>query len=443
MRPLPAVAIVGRPNVGKSTLFNRLGRRRSAIVHAQPGVTRDVQRAPGEWTGVSFELIDTGGLFSGVDDDVVSQVEARALREAECADVVLFVVDASAGLMPDDAEVAERVRTFGVPVLLVVNKVEKAANRAGAVEFHRLGFEPVYEVSAMHGEGTGDLLDGVVALLPRDAGEPPGPDLRLAVVGMPNVGKSSLVNALVGDEAAIVDERPGTTRDAVDITLQWRGRRVTLVDTAGIKRKARAHDAMSVLSAIKSLESIERCDVALVLLDASREIANQDVKVGSYPHKAGRGVVVCFNKWDLVEKGDRTYREFEREFRRRFGFLAYAPVLFISALTRQRLGKVIETAWRVKEDRERRIPTAELNRFVVALNRTATPPSHGGGTGRIYYGTQIGVAPPVFSFFVNKTRFFSRSYVRFLSNRLHEAFAFGGTLIRVNLVEKKARGGTR
>ncbi|MDH3198680.1 MAG: ribosome biogenesis GTPase Der, partial [Candidatus Krumholzibacteria bacterium] len=344
MRPLPAVAIVGRPNVGKSTLFNRLGQRRSAIVHAQPGVTRDVQRAPGEWTGVSFELIDTGGLFSGVDDDLVSQVEARALREAERADVVLFVVDASAGLMPDDAEVAERVRTFGVPVLLVVNKVEKMANRAGAVEFHRLGFEPVYEVSALHGEGTGDLLDDVVALLPRDVGEPPGADLRLAVVGVPNVGKSSLVNALVGDEAAIVDERPGTTRDSVDLTVQWHGRRVTLVDTAGIKRKARAHDAMSVLSAIKSLESIERCDVALVLLDASRKIANQDVKVGSYPHRAGRGVVICFNKWDLVEKGDRTYREFEREFRRRFGFLAYAPVLFISALTRQRLGKVIETA---------------------------------------------------------------------------------------------------
>ena len=443
MKALPAVVIVGRPNVGKSTLFNRLARSRSAIVHAQPGVTRDVQRAPAEWSGVRFELVDTGGLFSGVDDDLVPQVEVRALREAERAQVALFIVDASVGLVPADAEVAERVRTFGVPVLLVVNKVEKMANRAAAVEFHRLGFEPIYEVSALHGEGTGDLLDDVVALLPRESAEPPSPDLRLAVVGMPNVGKSSLVNALVGDEAAIVDERPGTTRDAVDVTVQWHGRRVTLVDTAGIKRKARAHDDLSVLSAIKSLESIERCDVALVLLDSSKGIANQDVKVASYPHKAGRGVVVCFNKWDLVEKGDRTYREFEREFRRRFGFLAYAPVLFISALTRQRLGKVMETAWRVKEQRERRVPTAELNRFVETLKRTATPPSHGGGTGRIYYGTQVAVAPPTFSFFVNKARFFGRSYVRFLSNRLREAFAFEGTLIRINLVEKKASGGKR
>jgi len=437
MKRAAVVAIVGRPNVGKSTLFNRLTMARRAIVHATPGVTRDVQRGVAEWCGHSFELIDTGGLFSGIDDPLVDQVEARALREAREADVILLVVDAESGLIPTDFDVAEKVRASGVPALLVVNKTEGPTNRSGAGEFHRLGFEQFYEISAVHGDGTGDLLDDVAKLLPRSGARDLHADLRLAIAGVPNVGKSSLVNAIVGAEATIVDSRPGTTRDSIDVSLAWRKKRITLVDTAGIKRKARTSADLDVLSTIKSLESIQRCDVAVVMLDASRTIANQDIKVASYPHNAARGVVVCFNKWDMVEKADRTYVEIEREFRRRCGFLNYAPVLFISAKENQRVAKVLETAWRIKEERERRIPTAELNRFLVKLVAQNPPPFHSGGNGKILYGTQVDVAPPTFTLFVNRAVFFGRYYLRFLNNLIREQFGFEGTLIRIELAERR------
>jgi GTP-binding protein len=437
MKRAGVVAIVGRPNVGKSTLFNRLTMARRAIVHATPGVTRDVQRGVAEWTGRSFELIDTGGLFSGIDDPLVGQVEARALREARDADAILLVVDGQSGLIPADFDVAAQVRASGVPALLVVNKAEGPAAGGGAGEFLRLGFETCYEVSAMHGDGTGDLLDDIVKLLPRSAARDLHPDLRLAIAGVPNVGKSSLVNAIVGTEAAIVDSRPGTTRDAIDVSLAWRKRRVTLVDTAGIKRKARTSEDLEVLSTLKSLESIERCDVAVVMLDASRPISNQDIKVASYPHNAARGVVVCFNKWDVVAKADRTYAEIEREFRRRCAFLNYAPVLFISAKENQRVGKVLETAWRIKEERERRIPTAELNRFLAEVVARNPPPFHAGGNGKILYATQVDVAPPTFTLFVNRAIHFGRYYLRFLNNRLRERFGFEGTLIRIELAERR------
>lgn len=439
MRRVATVAIVGRPNVGKSTLFNRITGRRRAIVHATPGVTRDVQRGEAEWGGVNFELIDTGGLFSGIDDDLISQVERHALREAEQADALLFVTDAGAGVVAADTDVAERIRITGLPVIVAVNKAEKADNRQSGGDFHRLGFGNVCEISALHGEGTGDLLDDLIAVLPRYDSAEANEDLRLAVIGVPNVGKSSLVNAVLGEEANIVDSRPGTTRDSIDVSVQWHDRRVTLVDTAGIKRRSRTRDDVEVICSIKSIESIRRCDVALFLLDASRKITVQDVRVGGYAHDAGKGVVVCFNKWDLVEKDDKTYHEFEKEFLRRFPFLNYAPKLFISALSHQRLGKVVETAWKVKEQRERRIPTAEFNRFVEALVAHTPPSFFGGGTGKIYYGTQVETSPPTFALFVNKSAYFGRNYVRFISKRIREAFAFEGTLIRINLVEKRVR----
>lgn len=437
-RRVPSVAIVGRPNVGKSTLFNRITRGRRAIVHELPGVTRDVQKGLSEWTGVPFEITDTGGLFSGIDDDLVGQVEARAMKEALGADVLLLVTDARDGLMSTDVDVAEHIRSTGVPVLVVVNKVERKDTVNAGSDFYRLGFENVYEISALHGEGIGDLLDDIVALLPRYDMEDVAPDLKLAVIGMPNVGKSSLVNALVGDHVNIVDERPGTTRDSIDISLVWHKRRITLVDTAGIKRKSRSNDGITVLSALKSIEQIERCDVAIFLLDASRPISNQDVKVGSYAHNAARGVVVCYNKWDLVEKGDKTYREFEREYAHRFGFMTYAPILFVSALTVQRLHRVLDTAWRVKEEREKRIPTADFNRFLEAVTERNPPPHYQGGNGKIYYGTQVEIAPPTFNLFVNKRSYFGRNYLRFLNNRIREAFSFDGTLIRLHVAEKKA-----
>jgi GTP-binding protein len=437
MKRLPRVAIVGRPNVGKSTLFNRITGARRAIVHSTPGVTRDVQRRQAEWSGVEFELIDTGGLFSGVEDDLVTQVEARAMREAMQSDALLFVTDGQSGLTPADSDVAARIRPAGVPVLVVVNKTEKAANRDAGAEFYELGFDNVYEISALHGEGVGDVLEDLVAVLPRLSGDRSNVDLKLAVIGMPNVGKSSLVNALVGEDATIVDERPGTTRDSIDVSLQWHGRRITLVDTAGIKRKSKSKDGVTVLSALKSLETIERCDVAVLVLDASRKISNQDVKVASYAHKAGKGVLVCFNKWDLVEKSDRTYREYERDFSERLAFLRYAPVMFISALTGQRIAKVFEAAWRIKGESEKRLPTSEFNRFIEDVSRRHPPPYHGGGNGKIYYGTQVETTPPTFTLFVNKCAYFGRNYLRYLNNRIREAYSFEGTQIRLNLAEKK------
>lgn len=440
MKKVPSVAIVGRPNVGKSTLFNRITRGRRAIVHEMPGVTRDVQKGQTEWTGVPFEMTDTGGLFSGVDDELIDQVERRAIDEALASDVLLFVTDARTGLVSTDVDIAERIRAVGVPVLLVVNKVERRDTVNASAEFYRLGFENVYEISALHGEGIGDVLDDVVALLPRYDMEDVQPDLKLAVIGMPNVGKSSLVNAIVGHDVNIVDERPGTTRDSIDISLAWHKKRITLVDTAGIKRKSRTRDGVTALSALKSLEQIERCDVAVFLLDASRKISNQDVKVGSYAHKAGKGVVVCFNKWDLVEKEDKTYKQYQLDYKHRFGFLSYAPILFISALTSQRLNKVLETAWHVKEEREKRIATADFNRFLEAVVGRNPPPFYQGGNGKVYYGTQVEIAPPTFCLFVNKTRYFGRNYLRYVNNQIRTAFTFDGTLIRVNVAEKKASG---
>jgi GTP-binding protein len=435
---VPTVTIVGRPNVGKSTLFNRITGGRRAIVHSMPGVTRDLQRGQSEWTGVAFELVDTGGLFSGVEDDLIDQVEKRAITEAMRSDVMVFLVDAQSGMLPGDRDIAERIRDANVPVMLVANKAEKQQNRNVAGEFFKLGFGEPYEISAMHGEGIGDLLDDVVASLPRYSAEDIAPDLKLAVIGMPNVGKSSLVNALVGEDVNIVDERPGTTRDSIDIAIRWHDRRITLVDTAGIKRKSQSKDGVTILSALKSLEQIERCDVALLMLDASRPLSNQDVKVASYAHHAGKGIVVCFNKWDLVEKEDKTYREFELDFKERFAFITYAPVMFISALTRQRVSKVVEMAWHVKQEREKRVPTAEFNKFLETAIRSQPPPHHGGGNGKIYYGTQIEIAPPTFMVFVNRAQYFGRNYLRYLNNQIRGRFSFEGTLIRINLTEKKA-----
>lgn len=429
------VAIVGRPNVGKSTLFNRITGTRMALVHATPGVTRDVQRCEAEWNGVVFEVIDTGGLFSGVADPVSQEVEKRALREALSADAIVLMVDASTGLTPGDLEVAAQFRGVRVPVLVAVNKVEKKETRHAAAEFYRLGFERVYPVSALHGEGIGDLLDILVADLPRRKATDSGEDLKLAVVGCPNVGKSSLVNRLVGTDAAIVDARPGTTRDSIDIRVRWEGRSIVLVDTAGIKRKSRTTDDLSVLSALKSIDTISRADVVTLVLDASRSISNQDVKVASYAHKAAKGVMVCVNKWDLVEKDNHTASLFERTLRESFAFLAYAPVVFVSALSAQRVSRVFPLAWRIKEAREKRVATSEVNRFFEENTSRYPAPSYGGGNGKIYYATQIEVAPPTFSLSVNQRAYFSRSYLRFLNNRLRERYGFEGTLIRIRLRE--------
>jgi GTP-binding protein len=429
------VAIVGRPNVGKSTLFNRITRTRMAIVHSSPGVTRDVQRGSAEWNGVTFEVIDTGGLFSGVQDPLFQEVEKRALREALAADAVILVADATSGLTTADSEVAEEFRAVTAPVLVAVNKSEGREARHGDAEFFRLGFDAVFAVSAIHGDGVGDLLDDLVERLPKRQSPAADDDLKLAVVGCPNVGKSSLVNRLVGSEANIVDSRPGTTRDSIDVRVRWEGRSIVLVDTAGIKRKARTTDGLSALSALKSIDAISRADVVALVLDASRPVSNQDVKVGSYAHKAAKGVMILANKWDLVVKETGTASEYEKTIRESLAFLGYAPMVFLSALDGQRVSRIFPTAWRIKEARDKRLATSEVNQFFQELAEKNPPPSYAGGNGRIYYAAQIETAPPTFSLSVNKRDFFSRSYLRFLNNRLRERFGFEGTLLRLRLKE--------
>jgi GTPase len=429
------VAIVGRPNVGKSTLFNRITRTRTALVHPTPGVTRDVQRGVADWNGISFEVIDTGGLFSGVEDPLFQEVEKRALREALSADVVILVTDATSGLTTADAEVAGEFRATGSTVLVAVNKSEGREARHADAEFFRLGFDAVFPVSAIHGDGVGDLLDDLVERLPKRQSAPVEDDFKLAFVGCPNVGKSSLVNRVVGSDANIVDSRPGTTRDSIDVRVRWEGRSIVLVDTAGIKRKARTTDGLSALSALKSIDAISRADVVALVLDASRPVSNQDVKVGSYAHKAAKGVMILANKWDLVAKETQTASDYEKTMRDSLSFLAYAPIIFVSALEGQRMSRIFPTAWRIKEARDKRLATSEVNEFFQELAEKNPPPSYAGGNGRIYYATQIEVAPPTFALSVNKRAFFSRSYLRFLNNRLRERFGFEGTLLRLRLKE--------
>ena len=438
-RQPPLVAICGRPNVGKSTLFNRILGSRKAIVHHRPGVTRDVQRRTADWNGINFEIIDTGGLFSGVDDGLVREVEERALREALNADVIVFMTDAETGLSPVDLDVAKQIRTEDKPIFVAVNKTEKLANRYASSEFYKLGFDKLFEISALHGEGIGDLLDELVAVLPDRSAEDNDTALKIAIIGRPNVGKSSLVNKIIGEDVHIVDERAGTTWDSIDLHVQWHNRTITIVDTAGIKRQSQSKDGITKLIALKSIETIDRADVVVLMLDASQEIANQDVKVGSYAHKAGKGILICVNKWDLVDKADKTYRDFERKITRVMAYLKYAPVMFISALTGQRVHKIFPTAIQIAENRENRIATHELNTFLDGVTSRTPPPFYGNGNGRVYYATQIETAPPKVLLFVNRRAFFSRSYLRFLNNQIRDKFSFSGTVIRIKLSEKKRK----
>ena len=438
MKGQPRVAIVGRPNVGKSTLFNRLTGSRRAIVHSDPGVTRDVQRAEAEWNGVVFELIDTGGLFSGIDDELIEAVEARALKEATSADLMVFVTDGEAGMTSADADVAESIRAAEVPVVVAVNKTEKNINEHAAGEFYKLGHDEIYPISALHGQGVGDLLDAIVRHLPEKSIRESEKELRLALIGRPNVGKSSLINALVGDDTNIVDSRPGTTRDSVDLSIRWHGHDVTLVDTAGIQRRSRTKDGLTAITALKSIETISRADVVVLVIDADRKIANQDVKVASYAHKAGKGILVCVNKWDLVEdKDSKTSRQFEKDVRRAFAFVSYAPIIFTSAKTHQRVHRIMEEVWKIKEAREERAQTSELNDFLAALVASNPPPFHAGGNGKIYYATQVDIGPPTINFYVNKRAYFNRTYLRFLNNRIRDKWGFRGSVIRIKLLERE------
>jgi GTP-binding protein len=435
----PAVVLVGRPNVGKSTLFNRITGSRRAIVTPIAGTTRDVIAQPAEWGNVGFTLIDTGGMFGANQDPLHELVFAHGTRAVASADVIVFVVDGREGLVPGDQEIAASLRSAQAPVILAVNKTDDRRARGRSMEFYTLGFEPVIEIAAEHGEGTGDLLDEVVERLPvkREASRTAEPqETSVAVVGRPNVGKSSLLNRLLREERSIVSEMPGTTRDTVDAVLKWHKRTFRIVDTAGIRRPGRVARSgqLEAVSVIVARRAIEKADVAVLVVDATEGATDQDAAIAGEAEKAGCGVIIAANKWDLMKgKGPDYSKTFDEELRRQLKFLDYAPVLHISAATGERAGKVLETIDKVAEARTRRIPTGELNRFVQAVTAVHPPASPGRKQVRILYAAQTSVAPPTFVFFTNVATEFHFSYERFLVNRLRESFGLLGTPVRVQV----------
>jgi GTP-binding protein len=436
----PTVVLVGRPNVGKSTLFNRITNSRRAIVTPIAGTTRDVIAQPADWQDVAFTLVDTGGMFGASEDPLHPLVVAAGQRALDAADVVVFVVDGREGLVSADQEIASRLRSVAVPVLMAVNKTDDKRARGRSAEFHELGFEPVVEIAAEHGEGVGDLLDEVLDRLPTRRA--PGSSLDapvetgIAIVGRPNVGKSSLLNRLLREERSIVSDLPGTTRDTVDAVLTWHRRTFRIVDTAGIRRPGRAirGGQLETLSVVLARRAIEKADVALLVVDSSEGATDQDAAIAGEADKAGCGIIIVANKWDLMKgRGPDFSKEFDEKLRHQMRFLDYAPILHISAATGERTPKVLETIDKVAESRLKRIPTPELNRFVQAVTAVHPPASPSRRQVRILYATQKGVAPPTFVFFTNVATEFHFSYERFLVNRLRESFGLMGTPIRVQV----------
>lgn len=426
------MAIVGRPNVGKSTLFNRIVGGRVAIVEGLPGITRDRLYQDAEWNGRRFTLVDTGGLDYRDSGEIAAHVRDQAELAIRDADLVLFVVDARAGFTGTDEEVSRVLRRSEKPVLLVANKVENFANSDLLYDFFRLGLGEPLPVSAAEGMNTGDLLDMVVEKLPSaESAEEEEDVIKIAVVGRPNVGKSSLVNAILGEERVIVSNIPGTTRDAIDTRLESNGREYALIDTAGMRRRSRIEQSTEKYSVIRTLRAVDRSDVVLVLIDAVEHLTEQDKKIAGYVHEKGKGAVLAVNKWDLVEKDGKTSSRYTETLRDGLGFMQYAPVLFISALTRQRVHRVLELADYVSEQQNMRISTGDLNDLIRDAVMRSPAPTDKGRRLKIFYCTQTGVKPPTFVLFVNDPELMHFSYLRYLENRLRSAYGFEGTPLRL------------
>jgi GTPase len=429
MVPLPKIALVGRANVGKSTLFNRICGRRKAITDGRPGSTRDRNYAQVSWQGAGFELIDTGGLLLDTDDPLLGPATEQAKRAIEEADVVLLVVDARAGLLPDDAAIARELRRDGKRVLVAVNKVEGGED--GVAEFAPLGFDRVLAVSAEHGQGVGDLLDAALEGVPRvEPTEDEAPPLRLALVGRPNVGKSSLLNRLLGRERAVVSPIPGTTRDTVDSPFERDGRRFLLVDTAGLRRVRLLKENVDHVSVVQARRAIDRCDVAVLVVDAGEGLREMDATIGGYVVESGRGIVIAVNKWDLADERALKAKPFEQDVRDHLKFVPWAPVVLVSAKSGKGIGTLLKAVERVQAARLHRVTTGELNRMLAAATaRHAPRAAKGDKQVRILFASQIGVAPPTFAISINHPVDLHFSYRRYLENEIRGAFGFEGSPI--------------
>jgi len=445
----PVVALVGRPNVGKSTLFNRITKSRQALVDDMPGVTRDRQYADTRWEDRAFTLVDTGGFLSADDDYFASQIKDQLLRAVDQADVLVFILDGRAGLSPYDRDLADLLRRTEKPVLYLINKVESLHRQEDELgEFYTLGVDRFYKVSAEHGLGVGDFLSDLVALLPRapvpdefaepDEGDDTGP-IRIAIIGRPNVGKSSLANRLFGEPRVVVNDKAGTTRDAIELSVTRKGREFILKDTAGIRRKGKVTDKLEKFSILKALDSMEDCDVALILIDCAEGITDQDITIAGYAEKRGCGAIFLLNKWDLVDKSEKGQQAFVKELRQKARFLAFAPAVTISAKTGQRCHRIFDEVEKVYKEYSHRINTGMVNRIIEDAVYREEPSLHKGRRLKFFYASQVAVKPPCFVCFVNYPEAVHFSYKRYLVNQLRQMIPLALTPVQLYFREKTGK----
>ncbi|MCM8710486.1 ribosome biogenesis GTPase Der [Clostridium sp. SYSU_GA19001] len=434
----PIVAVVGRPNVGKSTLFNKIAGKRISIVENTPGVTRDRVYAEADWLKHNFTLIDTGGIEPESDDIILAQMRRQAQIAIDTATVIVFIVDGKEGLTGADAEVAQMLRKSKKPIVLVVNKIDSLKEEENAYEFYNLGIGDPITISASQGLGLGDMLDKVVSYFPEESEDEEQEEyIKIAMIGKPNVGKSSLINKLLGEERVIVSDIPGTTRDAIDSALETEEGKFLLIDTAGLRRKSKIKEEIEKYSAIRTLAAIERADVCILMIDAEEGVSEQDEKIIGYAHEQGKAIMVIVNKWDLIEKDDKTLDKYKKTLQHSLSFIDYAPYLFISAKTGQRVHKVLEMAKQCYDNFTKRVSTGVLNDVINKAVLMKEPPIVGLKRLKIYYVTQVETKPPTFVFFVNDPNALHFSYERYLSNQLRESFDFKGTSIKIIFRERK------
>ncbi len=439
----PIVAVVGRPNVGKSTLFNAMAGEMISIVKDTPGITRDRIYVDVSWLDKTFTLIDTGGIEPDSKDIILSQMRQQAQIAIDSADVIVFMVDVKQGLVDADQKVADMLRRSGRPVVLAVNKVDSQQKyMADVYEFYNLGIGDPHPVSAANRTGLGDLLEEVVGHFPKAADEGEEDERpRVAIVGKPNVGKSSIINRLIGENRVIVSDIAGTTRDAVDTEVVHNGREYVFIDTAGLRRKNKIKEELERYMIIRTVTAVERADVVVLVIDAKDGVTEQDAKIAGIAHERGKGMIIAVNKWDAIEKNDKTVYEYQQKIRNTLSFMPYAEIMFISAVTGQRLPKLFDRIDAVIENHAMRISTGVLNEIITEATALQQPPSDKGRRLRIYYSTQVAVKPPTFVLFVNDKELMHFSYVRYLENKIREAFGFGGTPIKFIIRERKGEKG--